>query len=71
MPAENAAIRNDSHPADSTCATSRPRRASFRRYATSFDWNRRLQTCDPAYYHWNQWLFLRYERGLATGATAT
>ena len=66
LPAENAAIRNNSHPADWTYANIETQAASFRRYATSFDWTRRLQTCDPAYYHWNQWLFLRfYERGLA------
>src|SRR6476469_3517191 len=66
LPAENAAIRNNSHPADWTYANIATQAASFRRYATSFDWSRRLQTCDPAYYHWNQWLFLRfYERGLA------
>ena len=66
LPAENAAIRNNSHPADWTYANIETQAASFRRYATSFDWSRRLQTCDPAYYHWNQWLFLRfYERGLA------
>src|SRR5207244_4336366 len=52
--------------ADWTYANIETQAASFRRYATSFDWSRRLQTCDPAYYHWNQWLFLRfYERGLA------
>jgi leucyl-tRNA synthetase len=66
LPAENAAIRNNSHPADWTYANIETQAASFRRYATSFDWSRRLATCDPAYYHWNQWLFLRfYERGLA------
>ena len=66
LPAENAAIRNNSHPADWTYANIATQAASFRRYATSFDWSRRLQTCDPAYYHWNQWLFLRfYERNLA------
>jgi leucyl-tRNA synthetase len=66
LPAENAAIRNNSHPADWTYANIETQAASFRRYATSFDWSRRLQTCDPAYYRWNQWLFLRfYERGLA------
>ncbi len=66
LPAENAAIRNDSHPADWTYANIETQAASFRRYATSFDWSRRLATCDPDYYRWNQWLFLRfYERGLA------
>ncbi len=66
LPAENAAIRNNSHPADWTYANIETQAASFRRYATSFDWSRRLATCDPAYYHWNQWLFLRFfERGLA------
>jgi leucyl-tRNA synthetase len=66
LPAENAAIRKNSHPADWTYANIETQAASFRRYAVSFDWSRRLQTCDPGYYRWNQWLFLRfYERGLA------
>ncbi len=66
LPAENAAIRNNTHPADWTYANIETQAASFRRYAVSFDWSRRLQTCDPTYYRWNQWLFLRfYERGLA------
>src|ERR1700691_4984841 len=66
LPAENAAIRNNTHPADWTYANIETQAASFRRYATSFDWSRRLQTCDPTFYRWNQWLFLRfYERGLA------
>jgi leucyl-tRNA synthetase len=66
LPAENAAIRNNSHPADWTQANIETQAESFRRYAISFDWTRRLATCDPEYYRWNQWLFLRfYERGLA------
>ena len=66
LPAENAAIRNNSHPADWTYANIETQAASFRRYATSFDWSRRLHTCDPEYYRWNQWLFLRlFERDLA------
>ncbi len=66
LPAENAAIRNDTHPADWTYKNIETQAASFRNYAVSFDWSRRLQTCDPAYYRWTQWLFLRfYERGLA------
>src|SRR6201996_3421388 len=66
LPAENAAIRNNNHPSDWTYQNIDTQAASFRRYATSFDWSRRLATCDPAYYRWNQWLFLRfYERGLA------
>ena len=66
LPAENAAIRNNAHPADWTYANIETQAESFRRYAVSFDWSRRLATCDPEYYHWNQWLFLRfYERELA------
>jgi len=66
LPAENAAIRNNTHPADWTYKNIETQAASFRRYAVSFDWSRRLETCDPGYYRWNQWLFLRfYERGLA------
>ncbi len=66
LPAENAAIRGNTHPADWTYANIERQAASFRRYALSFDWSRRLHTCDPEYYRWTQWLFLRlYERGLA------
>ena len=66
LPAENAAIRNNTHPADWTYKNIETQAASFRQYGVSFDWSRRLQTCDPAYYRWTQWLFLRfYERGLA------
>jgi leucyl-tRNA synthetase len=66
LPAENAAIRNNTHPADWTYKNIDTQAASFRRYATSFDWSRRLATCDPEYYRWNQWLFLRFfDRGLA------
>ena len=66
LPAENAAIARNQHPADWTYKNIETQAASFRRYAISFDWSRRLQTCDPEYYHWTQWLFLRFfERGLA------
>jgi leucyl-tRNA synthetase len=66
LPAENAAIRNNTHPADWTYKNIETQAASFRQYAVSVDWSRRLQTCDPEYYRWTQWLFLRfYERGLA------
>jgi leucyl-tRNA synthetase len=66
LPAENAAIRNNTHPADWTYRNIEVQAASFRQYGVSFDWSRRLQTCDPDYYKWTQWLFLRfYERGLA------
>ncbi|WP_207943408.1 leucine--tRNA ligase [Actinomadura sp. KC345] len=66
LPAENAAIKRDSHPAEWTYANIETQASSFRRFAPSFDWTRRLHTSDPEYYKWTQWLFLRfYERGLA------
>ncbi len=66
LPAENAAIKRGEHPATWTYANIETQADSFRRYAISFDWSRRLQTSDPEYYRWTQWLFLRFlERGLA------
>ncbi|WUI04293.1 leucine--tRNA ligase [Spirillospora sp. NBC_00431] len=66
LPAENAAIKRDSHPAEWTYANIDTQASSFHRYAPSFDWTRRLHTSDPEYYKWTQWLFLRfYDRGLA------
>ncbi|PSL00721.1 leucyl-tRNA synthetase [Murinocardiopsis flavida] len=66
LPAENAAIRNGTHPAEWTYANIETQAESFRRYGVSTDWSRRLHTSDPDYYRWNQWLFLRFfERGLA------
>ncbi len=66
LPAENAAIARDAHPADWTYANIETQANSFKRYALSLDWSRRLHTSDPEYYRWTQWLFLRfYERGLA------
>ena len=66
LPAENAAIARDAHPADWTYANIETQARSFKRYGLSFDWSRRLHTSDPEYYKWTQWLFLRFhERGLA------
>ncbi|MBB6119096.1 leucine--tRNA ligase [Nocardiopsis algeriensis] len=66
LPAENAAIKNDSHPAEWTYANIETQAASFRNYGIAVDWSRRLHTSDPEYYKWNQWLFTRFfERGLA------
>ena len=66
LPAENAAIRNDEHPSTYTYANIETQAESFRKYAISFDWSRRLHTSDPEYYRWTQWLFLKFrERGLA------
>ena len=66
LPAENAAIKRQEDPREWTYANIAQQRASMRRYACSFDWTRVLNTCDPEYYRWNQWFFLRmFERGLA------
>lgn len=66
LPAENAAIKRNAHPAEWTYANIETQATSFRRYGISFDWSRRLHTSDPDYFRWNQWLFNRFfERGLA------
>ena len=66
LPAENAAIRNDEHPATYTYANIDTQYESMKNYGLCFDWSRRLHTSDPEYYRWTQWLFLKFrERGLA------
>jgi len=66
LPAENAAIRRGEDPVRWTYDNIAQQKASMRRYACSFDWDRVLNTCDPEYYRWNQWFFLQmFQRGLA------
>ena len=66
LPAENAAIKRNSDPRIWTYENIAVQKASMRRFACSSDWDRVFNTCDPEYYEWNQWLFLKlHERGLA------
>ena len=66
LPAENAAIKRSADPVEWTYENIAQQKASMRRYACSFDWDRVFNTCDPEYYKWNQWFFLQmFKRGLA------
>ena len=66
LPAENAAIKRNSDPGEWTYENIAVQKASMRRYACSFDWDRTFNTCDPEYYKWNQWIFLQlFKKGLA------
>ena len=66
LPAENAAIKRNEDPRVWTYENIATQKASMRRYACSFDWDRVFNTCDPEYYKWNQWLFTKlHDRGLA------
>ncbi len=66
LPAENAAIKNSADPRAWTYENIATQKESMRRYGCSFDWDRVLNTCDPEFYRWNQWFFLKmFERGLA------
>jgi leucyl-tRNA synthetase len=66
LPAENAAISRGLHPKEWTYGNIEQQRRTFKRYGMALDWSRQLNTCDPEYYRWTQWLFLvLYRRGLA------
>jgi leucyl-tRNA synthetase len=66
LPAENAAIKNATHPRDWTRANVEEFRRVLDRFGFSYDWRRELSTCEPEYYRWNQWFFLRMlEKGIA------
>jgi leucyl-tRNA synthetase len=66
LPAENAAIKNNQPPREWTLHNIAEMKRQMRRLGLSYDWNREVTTCEPEYYRWNQWFFLKmYERGLA------
>lgn len=66
MPAENAAIDNNTHPAAWTYENIRAMGAQLKKMGFSYDWDREIATCRPEYYRWEQWLFLKMlEKGMA------
>ena len=66
LPAENAAIKRKIHPREWTVANMENMRRQLRSMGASFDWSKEVVTCDPAYFGWNQWIFLKfYEKGVA------
>jgi leucyl-tRNA synthetase len=66
LPAENAAIKNKINPRDWTLKNIANMRGQVRSMGATFDWKSEVVTCDPAYYRWNQWIFLKFlEAGLA------
>ena len=66
LPAENAAIKHGIPPRDWTNSNIQELKRACRRFGFSYDWEREISTCEPEYYRWNQWFFLRmFERGLA------
>ncbi len=66
LPAENAAIANKRDPYEWTMHNIENMKRQHRRMGFSYDWSREVTTCDPKYYRWNQWFFLKMlERGLA------
>ena len=66
LPAENAAIQNNTPPREWTLRNIANMKAQMKRLGFAYDWSREVTTCLPEYYRWNQWFFLKmYERGLA------
>ena len=66
LPAENAAIASGRPPREWTLQNIAAMKKTHRRFAFSYDWDSEISTCEPEYYRWNQWFFLKMlERGLA------
>ncbi len=71
LPAENAAIAGGFHPAKWTRENIAKMKAQFHSWGVGFDWDREIASCDPSYYKWTQWIFLKlHERDLAYRAKA-
>lgn len=66
LPAENYAIKTGIHPKDSTYRNIETMEVQLKKMGATYDWNYELSTCDPEYYKWTQWIFLKlFEKGLA------
>ena len=66
LPAENYAVKTGKHPKDSTESNIRTMEQQLKNIGAMYDWDHELHTCDPEYYKWTQWMFLKlYEKGLA------
>jgi leucyl-tRNA synthetase len=66
LPAENAALKNNTPPREWTLGNIAAMKRQMNRIGLSYDWRNEITTCSPDYYRWNQWFFLKmYERGLA------
>jgi leucyl-tRNA synthetase len=66
LPAENAAIKSNTHPETWTLENIEHMKGQLQRLGISYAWEREIATCQPSYYHWNQWVFLKMlERDLA------
>jgi leucyl-tRNA synthetase len=72
LPAENAAMKNKIAPAAWTYSNIAHMKQQMQSMGLAIDWEREVATCDPAYYKWNQWLFLKMlEKGIAYRKTGT
>ena len=66
LPAENAAIKQNIHPKESTWNNIRRMKKQLREWGAEYDWDREFASCEPLYCKWTQWLFLQfYKKGLA------
>ncbi|NOT84662.1 MAG: leucine--tRNA ligase [Methylococcaceae bacterium] len=71
LPAENAAMQHGVHPADWTYSNIDYMREQLKRLGFGYDWDREIATCDPSYYKWEQWFFLKLlEKGMVYKKTA-
>jgi len=71
LPAENAALKNNTHPAQWTYGNIKRMRQQLERLGLSYDWDREIATCHPSYYQWEQWLFIQlFQKGLAYRKTS-
>ncbi len=71
LPAENAAMQHGVHPADWTYENIDYMKGQLKRLGFGYDWKREIATCDPSYYRWEQWFFLKLlEKGLVYKKTA-